>query len=598
LSYASAKAGPNQGWANSTTQGAAITVWGRNLGSTRGSSFVTVAGVNLTSNASYAEWGATTNPTTAKGFQRITFWLNSSMPTGATTISVTVGGATSNTLPFTIDNTAANGIRFIDDTNGSESYDGQYPDHSLGGTHGPWLYVSPGNNWSAHAGVVPGSFLYMRGGTYSTVCPGGSYHCPASAIFGNSDGSGPPLVWYSGPFDGTDALRYTVTSYPGEWAHWMNTSIYVPSSYWTFANFTMDAVDTGNSNTNVYMAIEDGNPAFYCTNTSYRNNGNQFIGLEWTGYIHMPIQIWGLNTNVFASYFNNIPTAAGLGVADSYNFYLASSTGTTMKDNEMHRGAHFKGQIYDESRCSGSADADRGLRNVTFDSNWLDMNYSDGVSPQIDTYYGVIVGMGDVPTQTPKPDVTNVVIKNNVIYHTDGNHVYEGIDIHQETTSGTTYNSVYIYNNTLYNTGTCMGADFGANGITGGSNVYIENNICANMPAALNPVRDWYGASGNPITPQWGYNLSTSALNTSGAFNNLGHNLVADPGFVSTSAPDFHLSSSTSPAVGAGVAIPGVTMDFNGLIRPNPPAMGAYEFAAGSSGSLPSAPSGLIATVH
>ena len=41
------------------------------------------------------------------------------MATGATTVSVTVGGVTSNTLPFTIDNTAYQGIRFVDTVNGS-----------------------------------------------------------------------------------------------------------------------------------------------------------------------------------------------------------------------------------------------------------------------------------------------------------------------------------------------------------------------------------------------------------------------------------------------------------------------------------------------
>src|SRR5579884_2869884 len=107
LYYATANAGPNHGWANSSTQGAAVTVWGRNLGSTRGNSYLAVGTIKLTKATDYAEWGATTNPKTAKAFQRITFWLNRSMPLGAANLTVTVDGVTSNALAFTIDNTAA-----------------------------------------------------------------------------------------------------------------------------------------------------------------------------------------------------------------------------------------------------------------------------------------------------------------------------------------------------------------------------------------------------------------------------------------------------------------------------------------------------------
>src|SRR5690242_15423295 len=79
LFYQSAKSGPNSGWQHSPTKGAAITDWGKNLGSARGVSFITAAGISLTADSDYAEWAATTNPTTAKGFQRVTFWLNNSM---------------------------------------------------------------------------------------------------------------------------------------------------------------------------------------------------------------------------------------------------------------------------------------------------------------------------------------------------------------------------------------------------------------------------------------------------------------------------------------------------------------------------------------
>jgi hypothetical protein len=35
---------------------------------------------------------------------------------------------------------------------------------------------------------------------------------------------------------------------------------------------------------------------------------------------------------------------------------------------------------------------------------------------------------------------------------------------------------------------------------------------------------------------------------------------------------------SNSPAIGAGIAIGGLTTDYNGSTRPNPPALGALEY--------------------
>ncbi|MDO8748641.1 MAG: right-handed parallel beta-helix repeat-containing protein, partial [Candidatus Omnitrophota bacterium] len=87
--------GPKTGWNGSATKGAAVTIWGKNFGYTRGSlNYVTVGGVNLTADSDYAEWGVTTN--NARGMERITFWLKNNCVDGAGTISVTVDGVTSN----------------------------------------------------------------------------------------------------------------------------------------------------------------------------------------------------------------------------------------------------------------------------------------------------------------------------------------------------------------------------------------------------------------------------------------------------------------------------------------------------------------------
>jgi hypothetical protein len=64
----------------------------------------------------------------------------------------------------------------------------------------------------------------------------------------------------------------------------------------------------------------------------------------------------------------------------------------------------------------------------------------------------------------------------------------------------------------------------------------------------------------------------------------ISNNLVTDPKFISSS--DYHLQPN-SPAIGAGVAIPGVTTDFDGRPRGNPPSIGAYEGVGGATNPPP-----------
>ena len=151
--------GPKSGWEGSAAKGAAVTIWGKNFGSTRGSNYITAGGVNLASDSDYAEWGATAN--NARGMERITFWLNSNMANGAGTISVTVNGSTSNTLPFYARTTG--NIRFVDHDNGSNTNNGARATNQ-GGGNGPWLALN-----YARQQISGGDILYIRAGTYREI---------------------------------------------------------------------------------------------------------------------------------------------------------------------------------------------------------------------------------------------------------------------------------------------------------------------------------------------------------------------------------------------------------------------------------------------
>jgi len=162
LFFSDLTSGPKTGWEGSATKGAAITVWGKNFGSTRGSNYITVNGAQLTTASDYAEWGVI-GP--ARGLERITFWLNSSCADGAGTILVTVNGVTSNALNFTV---KSGKIYFISVSNGNNSYNGLYSSPGSG-SNGPFkdiLKFNPANNPS---GDSEPTIFYVRGGPYYTA---------------------------------------------------------------------------------------------------------------------------------------------------------------------------------------------------------------------------------------------------------------------------------------------------------------------------------------------------------------------------------------------------------------------------------------------
>jgi hypothetical protein len=569
LFYCSAKAGPNQGWEGSATKGAAITIWAKNVGTSRGSNTLTVAGVTLTNNSDYAEWGATTNPTTAKGLQRISFWLNSSMTNGnAAGIYVTVGGVNSNTLPFTIDNTASGRIRFIDQVNGNDSWDGKYKDHTLGGNHGPWAI--PFTN-VARDGYLPGAFIYMRAGTYKSIMIYGC-HAPWGGCVGACEGSSSGCYCYETPYGGTDALRMTLTSYPGELAHLFNVSLGFDSDYWTVANLKWDGdlSHQNDSQGNVYVALQMGFEN-NCVNCPYRNTGEQVIGNEFTGNIHCALHTFSDNCNILGNYFSTYPTLAGMGIDQSDPMYISSGNNILVQNNEIHGGSNWAMQLFDENRCGSSGNEipkSRGYNNVVIDSNLLDINRST-VTPY-QKAGALVLGI-----YSPTGFMNNVTVKNNVMTNTDGLISQAGIKLDLE--AGPTASGIYIYNNTV-DLGSSSGISFiyiaWATATYG--TVEVKNNILTHVNGYH------FNSQGMAITPVWDYNLTDKALSLVGSVTNGGHNLVGNPLYVAPASRDYHLQSS-SPARDVGVKLSSVATDYDGVSRPQGSGydIGAYEYTQG-----------------
>ena len=229
--------GAVQGWDGSSAKGAAVTVWGLGFGSARGSGYVSIGDVRLARDDDYAEWGASERPQTARGLERITFWLNPGVPLGETRITVTVGGRTSNPLPF---HTRREGRIFFVAPDGD--------DDQPGTLSAPWRSFA-----KVRTSVRAGDAVYFREGLWTEEdhLSGGSKH----AVLELYDFDNPPEFGFA---DGEPGRSIALASYPGELAR-IGTGSATDGAdrfvmrydaagsdglrYWTFSKFVINTYD-------------------------------------------------------------------------------------------------------------------------------------------------------------------------------------------------------------------------------------------------------------------------------------------------------------------------------------------------------------------
>lgn len=525
--------GPISGWEKSDSVGAAVTIWGLNFGDTRGTSYLTCGGVNLTSDSNYVEWGVVNRPataqdsvdgyTSARNLERTTFHLDSTMTAGASSISVTTSEGISNWLPFYCRETG--NIYFIN-RDGDDSDSGWYADTAGHGAEGPWKLATKVKN------LDTGDIAYFREGIWNELDAWSGIIAFGNGSHGN----------------GTENNSITMASYPGEFAQLGPGQTHAITrfddgilSYWTFSKFMFRA--------DVQWGISDAEGSDHI----------RFIGNDYTADANV-MNFDGGDSGLNCLYFyGNNGHDAGKSVrndsfdcpdswpARKYPLYIRGYGVLDSVDigwnefgyNQIGRGT----QIY------GHASGDY-VDNLFFHDNYI---HHSGC-------HGVIFGGGDGGTYTM---IKNAYIWNNIVAQNGKGRNGNGVGF--QIVGGPTSSNFYIYNNTFYHndveltifTQPLETLDM-KNNIIWANGEYFDltgpGSGCAGTKNA------YYGASD---IPGW----------DTGSLSGLSPNLV------NPANGNFHLQAA-SPCVDSASTITLTTPDYEGIKRPQGSAydIGAYEY--------------------
>jgi hypothetical protein len=507
----------------------------------RGSSYVTVNGAQFNNDSDYAEWGAI-GP--ARGLERITFWLNSNCQDGSGSITVTVNGFTSNSLPFTV----RSGNIFFIAKDGNDSNNGQYAS-SQGGSNGPWLsfYMSHGKR---NATLQAGDIVYIRQGEYNEVDTQGF-------MIYLGEGSGNETSYEPG-------RPLAVVGYPGEWPE---LGTLTEKGVW------------GRPLENAYiewykLVWNNADYAFNISAHHVRLVGNTFRGRQRPDVgSSADVQ---LNTSWNWEIYGNLWDHSG---RDSWKhaIYVTGEINLSQAPHDIDIGwnefDHYIGWIDGAPHTAGGAIID--IKNRLYDNLitshvYVHDNYFHqcSASPMWATY-----------------QVHHVYFYNNVVW--DNLHSLDGpasatrgvLKISTRDV-GVDNDTFYVFNNTFYDNGGDQGGSVSSIAIFqigGHSQVQSTNNIYYSVNDQ--PFVDIWAGDGASFNSTHDLYFGNSLPSGNGITTN--NPITADPQFLNLANQDFRLREG-SPAVDAGVAVD-LASDYNGLSRPMGSSydLGAFEFVDG-----------------
>ena len=206
---------------------------------------------------------------------------------------------------------------------------------------------------------------------------------------------------------------------------------------------------------------------------------------------------------------------------------------------------------------------------------------------------GAGINMASVdPSQGP------INIYNNLIHHvglqpaSDGSSFHSCIAFPGEAPSAAP-GAVNVYNNTMYDCSSYLNTVSDPSSCTvymvyetaqKGLTVNLVNNIMAQPAYTYTSKQSVYLCGGGVNSMLGGMNnLFYSASTPGSIYDAMTVGSINNPLFVSTTAGSLNLNlTSNSPAIGAGSASLYSPLDFNGVTRPTPSAIGAFEYGSPS----------------
>jgi len=557
LNFSDIISGPATGVGDGLGSGAIVTIWGNNLGSSQGSSTVTVCGTSPAyiyywQNADGTKPGGPSDLYTSHHMQEIAFSLPSSCTDGATTISVTVGGSTSNTLPFTV----RSGNIYHAMTTGSSSGTGTYSD--------PWGSVYEGGL----SGVSGGDILYIHDGITDENTYDSKYGILVSGKTSSESLQRAYVVYPNS--------RYMVRGSEKGWTTYESDSIVlskanVEAGYYdepaessttalgttggTGIKGSKDGRIVGNAITDIAGKCNSGWAGAIVSSAggaSYDYTGNLKV---FGNYIHD----WGCPQTSHFEHTTYISVRNG-GYTDVDPWEMAWNR---LEDNDAKYGIHN----YDETYDSGDDQCGSPTGVVKIHHNYIKNQKGPGLS------LGCEAPSGYVCWDSGSFDIyENVVINSGLGPEYTDNHSVEEAAI-QIRDSGIS-SPVRVYNNTVYTSG-----ETGSNGNSvtlndttndGNLTVTFTNNIVYS-----NNSSDFFNVDTSVYTLSGSHNSFTSSngVATSTIPSVLTDNITTGVVFSSEAIP-----SNTSTTVDGGTT--GISSyDLYGVSRPQSSwDVGAYEY--------------------
>jgi hypothetical protein len=521
--------GPNSGGESvSGFSGAYVTIYGNFLGSSQGSSTVTLNGASC---LRVVSWG-----TTYLQYQKIVVQLGSSCASGPFAVT-TSAGASNTDQTFTVQS----GHIYCVSNSGNDSSSGAFPSSC-------WATIVKAKNT-----IAAGDIAYIENGVSQTSQD--AFTACLSIQNNGSSGSPMALVAYPGATVTVGGAGNSLTAI-------RVPNLGLPASHWVIAGMTFLSGGTsafsiggvGSTDWRVignYISCPSGNGETGCFNASLASN-IYFYGNEVTN-----TGVSGASKQYHSVYFTT----------DTNHVWCAWNA---IHNNNTCREIQFHSSPLCSPSC-GSGDT------TGFDQ--YDLHVHDNL-----IHDGICDGINFA---TVDPSKGTVEAYNNVIYSEgkgpdppDGFANYACIYSPGYTNNGTSGSgAVLVSNNTLYDCGARGGLNGGGNGAIGsistsnGLSMQLKDNIVYQNGS------EPYLESGATSLAACDHNLWFGG---GSAPSQCSASVTSNPSFVSLGS-DFHLQSG-SPAINAGVNT-GVSTDKDGLSRPQGSAytLGAYEFFTGSS---------------